>query len=117
MKRSQPAKPVSDAVNHDVATRAHTKFARTLAVRFVGIREMKRKMKPAVLLPPVNLIDTLGRLVVAFPLFRREPTSPERNGVGSNDVVAIEQQKFVFSLQDNHSLDFLLCSWESREQS
>jgi hypothetical protein len=66
---------------------------------------MQGAMESAVFFPAVDLVEPLGRSVVALLLLRLQPASPDRNCVCLYDVIAVEQQQFVFVLENQHSLD------------
>ncbi len=58
-------------------------------------------MESAVPLVTVDDVQAFWTLVVTLTLFRLNSSPANRNGVGTNDVVApIEQQKFMFGFQD-----------------
>ena len=64
---------------------------------------MQGTMESAVFLVTVYDVKPLGSLVVTLTFFRRDSASANCDGICThNVVVAIQQHKFMFSLQDQH---------------
>ena len=96
-------------MNHDVSARIDTKFSSAFLVSGVGVRDVERTMESAVCLVAIYAIKTFWTLVITLTLFRFKSTSANRNRIGTNDLVAIiQQQEFVFGLEDDDSISPLL---------
>jgi len=70
---------------------------------------MEGAMESAVLLVVVYDVEPFRSPLVTLPLFRLNTSPPNCYGICTDDVVvAIQQQKFVLSLQDEDSAGALL---------
>src|SRR4029077_8322173 len=82
VQRAQVGEVVFESVDHDGAAGPRTQLARPLTVSRAGIRNVQRKMKPAVRVPGVDGVAAFGRLVVAFYPFGSDRHSPQRDLIG-----------------------------------
>src|SRR5262245_36808566 len=65
---SEPAEPVGQAVDHDVATGRNAALARLLAVAGVRIGDAHRQVEPAAVVLEVDQVAAFRRAAVAFLL-------------------------------------------------
>jgi hypothetical protein len=82
---------------------------RAFSVSIARIRNVQGTMESAVSLVTVYDVKPFWGFVVTLTFLRLNPSSSNCDGVCTHDVaVAIQQQKFVFSFQDQHFTGVLL---------
>ena len=120
LKRSKPCKLRGKSVNLNRSTRIDTRFARTLCIFSIRVRDVKRQMKPAPRIFSVDQVLTFGSLVITLPLFPSGRPAPESDSIHLKNMTMSHQSHRVVRLNNDDSVSPLLSQfaiWEPRRAS
>src|SRR6266853_3492699 len=92
MKGADPAESVSNSVDHDVKTGGDPALGSACVVIVRRIGNVQRKMKAALRIPPVDLVNTFGRFHVALLLLRAHRVASQCYSI-SLDLLAVAKDR------------------------
>jgi hypothetical protein len=105
MKCAHPAKSISNSVDHDVKTGRDTALGSTCVIIIRRIGNVQRKMKAALRIPAVDLVDTFRRSHVALLFLRPDRASAQRNAVTLEPPAAAKERQFPCRFFDDDPID------------
>ena len=101
---THPSESIADSMHHDIAAGRDAERLCARRVRGIGIRHVKRAMKPTGLEPAVDAKHTLRNTIVSLSLFVPEATATERNAVDLERRVAVKECHAMRRLLDDEAI-------------
>ena len=95
---------VGKAVDHDVAAGKHAKRQCMGSIFFIGIGNMKGKMKLALRVLGVDPIDASGCFVVTLLCLRPYGIASQGDALGLEERTALKQRHGALRLEHNHAI-------------
>src|SRR6266516_3047681 len=81
MKRANPAASILNSVDHDVKTSRDTALRGACVIIIRWIRNVQRKMKAALRISSIDLVNSFRRFRVALLFLRPDRAAAQRNAV------------------------------------
>ena len=91
-------------MQHDVAARRRSKFAGSLPVLRIRIGYVNRTIELAVLVVPIQNVNSLRSLVVALSRLRTRRAAAESDFINLEYLFVVKQRERARALDYNHSI-------------
>jgi len=105
MKRAHPAASILNSVDHDVETGRDTALCGACVIVIRWIRNVQCKMKAALRIPAVDLVDSFRRFHVALLFLWPDRAAAERNAVSLELPAVAKDRQFPGRLFDDDAID------------
>ena len=105
MKGANPAVSIWNSVDHDVKTSGDTALGSACVVIIRWIRNMQRKMKAALRIPAVDLVDSFRRFHVALVFLRPDRAVAQRNAVSFEAFAVAKERQIPRRFLDDDPID------------
>jgi hypothetical protein len=105
MKGAYPAASIWNSVDHDVKTGGDTALCGACVIVIRWIRNMQRKMKAALRVPAVDLVDSFRRFHVALLFLCADRAAAQRNAISLELPAVAKDRQFPGCFFDNDPID------------
>ncbi len=105
MKRANPAASILNSVDHDVKTSRDTALGSACVVIIRWIRNVQRKMKAALRIPSIDLVNSFRRFRVALLFLRPDRAAAQRNAVSLELPAVAKDRQFPGRFFDHDAID------------
>jgi len=105
MKRAHPAASILNSVDHDVETGGDAALCGACVIVIRGIGNVQRKMKAALRIPAVDLVDSFRRFHVALLFLRPDRAAAQRNAVSLEVPAVAKDRQFPGRFFDDDPID------------
>ena len=105
MKRANPAASIWNSVDHYVKTGGHTALCGACVIVIRWIRNVQCKMKAALRIPAVDLVNSFRRFHVALLFLRPDRAAAQRNAVSLKPPAVAKDRQFSGRFFDDDAID------------
>ena len=105
MKCAHPAESISDSVDHDVKTGGNAALCSACVIIIRRIGNVQRKMKAALRIPAVDLVDSFRRFHVALLFLRPDRAAAQRNAITLEPPAIVKERQFPCRFFDDDPID------------
>ncbi len=105
MKRANPAASIWNSVDHDVKTGGDTALCRASVIVIRWIGNVQRKMKAALRIPAVDLVDSFRRFHVALLFLRPDRAAAQCNAISLELPAVAKDRQFPGRFFDDDPID------------